>query len=1080
MSRFIVSFSKEETEAALAYYSSNATQFPPLVSEFFQALLRQVSQESCSGNLSQETNQCNTSTDIQSSTTPRTRTSNNSLHIPRLSQTISPYLLTPSPSPPRMFPEDGKFQTMSTSPNDPTQTTFTTNQTQRGDFSMPTSSPSLPRIFQHMNSVQSRGTRLPSVEPFDDMVNSENTGQKDSPSCLPTASSSPSSFPQNGDFQKVHAVSKDFASTTHPASSNWTWGFSLPKPSPSLSETRLPSPPVGSVSVDNIWDLDNTAQTVDSAGQESRDGGLLKKGLQQRKRKRPTVTETENDEYVEELDFEQDDLTDDGEEEDDENDGDYVEGDNGGNSNGSRGGRSSRGGRGGRGNTAGRRGQGSRSRGRRGGGGGNCSRNGANVSRRPPGRKSRSDALENNTDIPGAPSTYVGTGDSTGARGETHSNNSFIYSPDRAAPSREVQQESTLLLLALSSSPNSLDWVEEFVKAIQGEPWAETDSLISESLKNLALRCSRSKNMDAFATFCRMLNELMFAAKVNSIIHAQRRAFPSKTPSIKGILDTLKQEGFSERELGIWMSSGTRWARVAGAAEKRLSYRWGREISSATLVEACHQMRSPSNNVTLGLVRDGLIPIIVNLQKAIVFTIPILFSYNTREIYRLPPVMNIAQIEETDWYFDLFYYRIAVNVPRCKELWKEILEIRPSVENVTSFYTFNQRHLNSSSKSTLPAIIAWDFDDGPLSDEEMEDAISVQNPQPLSVLPPVTFAGFAGEILETNSEKWGPLYVVKASFNSRKVLQKGERPPFSLKNRNSWTESQRKIALNGERPQTLQEFSVQVRQRYDPVTGAIRAKQKWLFLTQEAIGGREVKVVDEEDRTLLTVDSTLPEEHRKCLWNAITAFCHATGVNLLNRDTSVLESPPIFQVWHLSYYARFGQSGKPIPKDFHPLHIKRSDDSKVNHGQFFVRASRDLQVFGKEFVAVSEAIGEILQIIVEKRIERDQDLFGKDVEAMIDIMPLHDFTPVRPFTGLVVNVNSATAAHKDAGDLGGCFPRLAVETRNGDVVSFKSQDYFHFNLHYKGDRCSVVVQADKSGLAYLKDSNGWQGNPWVM
>ncbi|KAJ3738277.1 hypothetical protein EV360DRAFT_90620 [Lentinula raphanica] len=45
MSRFIVSFSKEETEAALAYYSSNATQFPPLVSEFFQALLRQVSQE---------------------------------------------------------------------------------------------------------------------------------------------------------------------------------------------------------------------------------------------------------------------------------------------------------------------------------------------------------------------------------------------------------------------------------------------------------------------------------------------------------------------------------------------------------------------------------------------------------------------------------------------------------------------------------------------------------------------------------------------------------------------------------------------------------------------------------------------------------------------------------------------------------------------------------------------------------------------------------------------------------------------------------------------------------------------------
>ncbi|KAJ3816174.1 hypothetical protein F5880DRAFT_1644609, partial [Lentinula raphanica] len=286
----------------------------------------------------------------------------------------------------------------------------------------------------------------------------------------------------------------------------------------------------------------------------------------------------------------------------------------------------------------------------------------------------------------------------------------------------------------------------------------------------------------------------------------------------------------------------------------------------------------------------------------------------------------------------------------------------------------------------------------------MEDAISSQNALPLSVLPPVEFAGFAGDILKTDSVEWGPLYVVKASFDSRKVLLEGKRPPFSPKNRNSWTEDQRKIVLKGERPQTLQEFSLQIRDRYDSDSGAIRAKKKWLFLTKEAIGGvvirREVKVVDKEDRTIVTVDSTLPEEHRKCLWNAVAAFCYATGVKLLNRDTSELDHTPIFQVWHLSYYARFGQSGKPIPKDFHPLHITRSDGSKVNHSQFFVRASKDLQTFGREFVALSEAIGYILQNIVEKRIARDPDLFGKDLDAMIDIMPLHDFTPVRPFTGL--------------------------------------------------------------------------------
>ncbi|KAJ3710689.1 hypothetical protein C8R42DRAFT_729129 [Lentinula raphanica] len=619
MSRLIVSFSKEETEAALAYYSCNATQLPPLVSADLSTYnLYRYSVINNSSN----------------------KESNDALHTPRLSQTIRPYLLTPLPSPPRMFPEDGRFQTTARYPNGLTQTTFTTNQTQRGEFSLPTSSPSLPRIFQHINSVQSGGTKLPSVESFDDMVNSENTRQKDAPPCLTAASSSPSPFPQDENFQMAPDVSNDLASSTLPARSNRTWGFSSPNPSLSLPETRSPSPSVGLVFVDTILDLDNTPQTVDSAGQGSRDSGFSQKGVlnlgqmdshNNLKRKRPTVTDIDNDdnEHVEELDLEQDALADDEEEEDDENDGDYVESNNGGKGNGSRGGPSSRGVRGGRGNAASRRGQGSRSRGRRGGSGsgGNCSRNGANVSRRPPGRKTRSAALENNTDISGAPST-VGPDGSTGAGGGTSSDNSFVYSPDRAAPSREIQQESTLLLLALSSSPNSLDWVEEFVKAIQGEPWAETDALTSESLKNLALRCSRSKNMDAFATFCRMLNELMFAAKVNSIIHAQRRAFPSKIPSIKGILDTLKQEGFSERKLGIWMSSGTRWARVAGAAsiysliliaEKRLSYRWGREISSATLVEACHQMRSPSNNVTLGLVRDGLIPTLVNLQKAIVF-----------------------------------------------------------------------------------------------------------------------------------------------------------------------------------------------------------------------------------------------------------------------------------------------------------------------------------------------------------------------------------------------------------------------------------------------------------------------------
>ncbi|KAJ3817103.1 hypothetical protein F5880DRAFT_1512059 [Lentinula raphanica] len=544
------------------------------------------------------------------------------------------------------------------------------------------------------------------------------------------------------------------------------------------------------------------------------------------------------------------------------------------------------------------------------------------------GQKSRSGLASDRLDEPGisgvasrANSEDPGTEDSSGAGAGSFSNKSFVYSPNRAAPPREVQQESTLLLLTLSSSPDSMDWVEEFVEAIKGEPWAEHDALTSDSLKNLAFRCSRSKNMDMFTTFCRMLNELMFTAKVNSIIHAQQRAFPSKTPSIKGIVNTLKQEGFSKRDLGTWMrmSSGTHWARIAGAETFLLLLGKGSVF--------CHFGR-------------GLPPDEISLKQRTV-------SFQLRVFSRSGNLFCDPQVQV---YLDL-----------------------------------------QASSSLCP--------EGPLSDKEMEDVISAKKPLPSSLLRPITFAGFEGDILKVDSADWGPIYVVKAAFNIRKV--KGG-------------------LLFREKDQRRSRYS---QKKFNNVTIQI--------------------------------------------W----------GPSELNKN---------------SYFSLKRQSeGKPVPKGFHSLHIRQSDGSKVNHGQFFVRASKDLQAFGKEYVALSEAIGELLQNIVEKRFVWDPDLFEKDLEAMIDIMPLHDTTPIRPFTGLVININSVTAAHKDAGDLfvislgsykGGklCLyqPRLAVETRNRDIVSFKSQ--VNFNLHYQGDRCSVVVQTDKQGLFYSKDGNGWKDNPWVQ
>ncbi|KAJ3990689.1 hypothetical protein F5050DRAFT_1536151, partial [Lentinula boryana] len=39
-----------------------------------------------------------------------------------------------------------------------------------------------------------------------------------------------------------------------------------------------------------------------------------------------------------------------------------------------------------------------------------------------------------------------------------------------------------------------------------------------------------------------------------------------------------------------------------------------------------------------------------------------------------------------------------------------------------------------------------------------------------------------------------------------------------------------------------------------------------------------------------------------------------------------------------------------------------------------------------------------------------------DVQANVDIFPMNDTSPVKPFTSFVLNINVETIAHRDKGD----------------------------------------------------------------
>lgn len=116
------------------------------------------------------------------------------------------------------------------------------------------------------------------------------------------------------------------------------------------------------------------------------------------------------------------------------------------------------------------------------------------------------------------------------------------------------------------------------------------------------------------------------------------------------------------------------------------------------------------------------------------------------------------------------------------------------------------------------------------------------------------------------------------------------------------------------------------------------------------------------------------------------------------------------------------------------------------------------------------------------------------LKKWVEILPSNEFSPVFPFSGVVVNVNVATLAHRDWQDLCLCLvleisdceggelcmmePGLVLRIRSGDAVAFPSQKITHFNLDFKGTRASMVFHSDKAGLSWCDDGNGWKGNKY--
>lgn len=119
----------------------------------------------------------------------------------------------------------------------------------------------------------------------------------------------------------------------------------------------------------------------------------------------------------------------------------------------------------------------------------------------------------------------------------------------------------------------------------------------------------------------------------------------------------------------------------------------------------------------------------------------------------------------------------------------------------------------------------------------------------------------------------------------------------------------------------------------------------------------------------------------------------------------------------------------------------------------------------------------------------------KILETVVDILPLGDSTSLHPFTSFVINFNVSTLVHRDYKDKEVCIvfqfsnckggelvlvePGIVIRLRHGDGVIFRSAEISHFNLHYSGERVSMVFHTDNSMDDWARDRNSWIHNIYM-
>ncbi|KAJ3713083.1 hypothetical protein C8R42DRAFT_647105 [Lentinula raphanica] len=563
--------------------------------------------------------------------------------------------------------------------------------------------------------------------------------------------------------------------------------------------------------------------------------------------------------------------------------------------------------------------------------------------------------------------------------------NLWAVSDKPATASQDVRNSAMLLLLEIGmgegtwiQSQECTAWIQNLQQAVAVTPWEDIESLQGNNLACLTQRLLRVEALDAGLTFLRMMTELMFAAKINSILHhkrlLQKESGQVQKASLRPILGKLiRDQKLQLSSLLRWYSAGSRWGRLASggtvyilmviARKSGLAAKLkGKRVTSTTIIELSNMLRYPNSPDMAEILSDHLVPLITKVAEVIPLNFPTLFHKKVREYYRLSKAINCWNLEENDKYFDLFFQHTAMALPRLSSFWKTFCDLSSGDIESFKLERMTRAYLAGDSGKNLSDCYSLDSD----SEDEQDD---------MSSNLPIYVDNF--NVGEENVNLLHSTY----SYNNSAA---GKPTPFPKTKRQNWTDKHRCGAEQAIEVNTLEELAQRMRTRYydesevvdrDQV-GSLKHSQKWLQVTNSLINGQEIKVLDSDQKLMFYTNRTLSESERRRLLVSLMALFSTkpAGVSLVERSK---ERPGknTFTTFHFSTWGRYGQN--------------------------------DLQVHSEEYALLCEILGEILEKIVQKVLRYFPQCL-QEVEANVDIFPLNDTSPVKPFTSFVLNVNVQT------------------------------------------------------------------------